>query len=105
VASASGGALYFDTGVIELATPIIEIARGCAVRAGRCLWEQIGFVREELDAWEQEKGRRARLEGFSAHYNITVPEERGIDKAGLHQLALLLTYILHAPAMLLAATG
>jgi hypothetical protein len=99
----SGGALYFDTGVIELATPIIEIGRGCSVRAGRCLWEQIGFVRDELDAWEIKKGAHTRLEGFSAHYNISIPEERGLDTAGLHQLALLLTYILHPPVMLLAA--
>src|SRR5688572_15765792 len=27
----SGGALYFDTGVIEVATPIIEIEDGCCV--------------------------------------------------------------------------
>src|SRR5262245_45733053 len=31
----TGGAIYFDTGVIEVATPVIEIARGCAARAGR----------------------------------------------------------------------
>ncbi|HEX8310261.1 MAG TPA: hypothetical protein VF614_03015 [Chthoniobacteraceae bacterium] len=99
----SGGALYFDTGVIELATPIIEIGRGCSVRAGRCLWEQIGYVRDELDAWEIAKGAHTRLEGFSAHYNISIPEERGLHMAGLHQLALLLTYILHPPVMLLAA--
>ena len=34
----TGGAVYFDTGVIEVATPVIEIERGCATRAGRsCL--------------------------------------------------------------------
>ena len=49
----SGGAIYFDTGVIEVATPIIEIERGCCVRAGRSLWEQIEFLRGELDAWEK----------------------------------------------------
>src|SRR5215213_4743578 len=32
-----GGAVYFDTGVIEVATPIIEIEPSCAVRAGRTL--------------------------------------------------------------------
>jgi hypothetical protein len=31
----TGGAVYFDTGVIEVATPVIEIERGCAARAGR----------------------------------------------------------------------
>src|SRR5438270_12012116 len=49
----TGGAVYFDTGVIEVATPVIEIERGCAARAGRSLWEAILFVRQELDAWEQ----------------------------------------------------
>ena len=41
----TGGAVYFDTGVIEVATPVIEIERGCAARAGRSLWEAILFVR------------------------------------------------------------
>lgn len=99
----SGGVLYFDTGVIEIATPIIEIGRGCCARAGRCLWDQIDYVRGELDAWEKSKGAYTRLEGFSAHYNISVPGDRGLDKRALYQLALLLTYILHPPAMLLAA--
>src|SRR2546421_184509 len=45
----SGGAIYFDTGVIEVATPIIEIERGCCARAVRSLWEQIIFLRKELD--------------------------------------------------------
>src|SRR3954468_11679645 len=55
----SGGALYFDTGVIEVATPIIELEEGCSLRAVRSLWEQIGFVRSELDAWEEKEGARA----------------------------------------------
>jgi hypothetical protein len=46
----TGGAVYFDTGVIEVATPVIEIDRGCAARAGRSLWEGIRFLRAELDA-------------------------------------------------------
>ena len=33
----TGSAVYFDTGVIELATPMIEFERGCAARAGRSL--------------------------------------------------------------------
>src|SRR6186713_2135527 len=49
----SGGALYFDTGVVEVATPIIELEAGCCVRAVRSLWEQIEFVRKALDTWEQ----------------------------------------------------
>ena len=99
----SGGALYFDTGVIEVATPIIELEEGCSLRAVRSLWEQIGFVRSELDAWEEKEGARARLEGFSTHYNISAPARADLDAAGLRRLALLLTYILPAPVMLLAA--
>ena len=45
----TGSAVYFDTGVIELATPMIEIERGCAARAGRSLWESILFLRREYD--------------------------------------------------------
>ncbi len=97
-----GGAVYFDTGVIEVATPIIEIEPDCAVRAGRTLWEQIEFVRGELDAWETAHGQRVRLEGFSTHYNVSVPVERKLDAAGLRKLARLLTYLLHPPVMLLA---
>ena len=37
----TGAAVYFDTGVIEIATPLIELERGCIARAGRSLWESI----------------------------------------------------------------
>ena len=67
----TGGAIYFDTGVIEVATPVIEIQRGCAARAGRSLWEGILFLRQELDAWERSNGKHVQLAGFSAHYNIS----------------------------------
>jgi hypothetical protein len=99
----SGGAVYFDTGVIEVATPIIELEEGCCLRAGRSLWEQIRFLRRELDAWEQRSGCRARLQGFSQHFNVSVPLRSALTEAGLRQAALLLTYILPAPMMLLAA--
>src|SRR3954464_8236460 len=36
----SGGALYFDTGVVEVATPVVEVGPECVVRAVRSLWEQ-----------------------------------------------------------------
>ncbi len=91
----SGGALYFDTGVIEVATPIIEIEPGCCIRATRSLWEQIAYLRRELDGWEKRDGRKVRLEGFSAHYNISVPPRQG--------LAHLLSFILPVPVLLLAA--
>ena len=99
----SGGALYFDTGVIEVATPVVEIGEECAIRVVRSLWEQIAFVRSELDAWEKTKGVSLRLEGFSTHYNVSVPGRAQNDAAATRQLALLLLYLLHAPVMLLAA--
>jgi hypothetical protein len=99
----SGGALYFDTGVIEVATPIVEIGPGCAVRAVRSLWEQIAFVRQELDAWEKANGVEVRLAGFSTHYNVSVPNGMELSPSVMHRMALLLTYVLHSPVMLLAA--
>lgn len=100
-----GGALYFDTGVIEIATPMIEIARGCGARGTRSLWESLAFLRSELDAWEEETGREVRLVGFSAHYNVSFDVPRSEAKHGrsVEQLAYLLTHILAAPVMLLAA--
>src|SRR5690606_28028390 len=71
----TGSAIYFDTGVIELATPVIEISRGCAARAGRSLWEAILYLRNELDAWEWRARHVARLQGFSAHYNVSFEPE------------------------------
>src|SRR5439155_8821477 len=52
----AGGAIYFDTGVIEVATPIIELERGCCQRATRLLWEQIRYLRAELDHWAKRHG-------------------------------------------------
>src|ERR1041384_8532815 len=72
----TGGAVYFDTGVIELATPVIEIGPGCAARAGRSLWESIRFVRRELDAWEGREGHTVHLAGFSTHYNVSLEPRR-----------------------------
>lgn len=101
----TGGALYFDTGVMEIATPMIEIARGCGARGTRSLWESLGFLREELDAWEETTGREVRLVGFSTHYNVSfdLPEKERGQGRSVEQLAYLLTYILAAPVMLLAA--
>ena len=101
----TGGAVYFDTGVIEIATPVIEIDRACAARAGRSLWESIRFLRGELDAWEIRESRTVHLAGFSTHYNVSfdLPEhERGASRT-VEKLALLLTHILAMPVMLLAA--
>jgi hypothetical protein len=100
----TGGAVYFDTGVIEVATPVIEIERGCAARAGRSLWEALQFIRGELDAWDARSGRKTRLVGFSTHYNVSfeLPPGEPANGRSIAQLALLLTYILPAPVMLLA---
>jgi len=100
----SGGAVYFDTGVIEVATPVVEIARGCGARATRSLWDAIHFIRGELDAWDASQGRKTRLVGFSAHYNVSyeLPPGEPANGRSIEKLALLLTYILPAPVMLLA---
>jgi hypothetical protein len=100
----TGGAVYFDTGVIEVATPVIEIERGAPARAGRSLWEAILTMREGLDAWEREHRSDVRLVGFSTHYNISfeLPREQQGRSRTVRKLALLLSYILPFPVMLLA---
>lgn len=101
----TGGALYFDTGVIEIATGMVEIEQGCAARAGRALWENIRFLRSELDAWETSHHQDVELQGFSTHYNVSFSP--GGRKPSAHctvrKLALLLAHILPVPVMLLAA--
>ena len=98
----TGGAVYFDTGVIEIATPVVEIRRGCAARAGRSLWESIAFLRTELDAWEERENHSVQLSGFSTHYNVSfdTPTHGGRT---VDMLAMLLTHIIPMPVMLLAA--
>jgi hypothetical protein len=101
----TGGAVYFDTGVIEIATPMIEIERGCGARGTRALWESVGFLRGELDDWERRHGRAVRLMGFSTHYNVSFvpPADARADGRTVERLAYLLTHVLAAPVMLLAA--
>jgi hypothetical protein len=101
----TGGAVYFDTGVIEVATPVIEIEKGCAARAGRSLWEGIRAVRDGLDQWERRRKHDVRLAGFSTHYNISfeVPHAERGETRTVEKLALLLAHILPVPVMLLAA--
>jgi hypothetical protein len=101
----TGGAVYFDTGVIELATPMIEIERGCGARGTRALWESLAFLRGELDDWERRNERSVRLVGFSAHYNVSFDLPKGEPTNGrtVERLAYLLTHVLAAPVMLLAA--
>ena len=98
----SGGALYFDTGVVEVATALIELEadHGCQ-RAVRSLWEQIAFVRTQVDAWERLRGQEMKLRGFSAHYNFSL--FGATNSRRLHRLAHGLCYLLPVPVMLLAA--
>jgi hypothetical protein len=99
-----GPVVYFDTGVVELATPVVEIERGCAARAGRSLWEGICFVRGELDEWERRTGRSIRLVGFSTHYNVSFdPEGAGRRGRSVERLAHVLVHVLPVPLMLLVA--
>jgi len=99
----SGGVIYFDTGVIEVATPIVELEPGCCYRATRLLWEQIHFVGEELRRWARRNKCRARLQGFSTHYNFSFQDEHASPARDAQCLGFLLAHILPAPVMLLAA--
>lgn len=97
----TGGAVYFDTGVIEVVTPVIELTRGAPSQAVRSLWEGIFTVRERLDEWSAASGRDARLVGFSAHYNISCPELD--DGARIARMAYVMVHLLAFPVMLFAA--
>ena len=101
----TGGVVYFDTGALEVTTPMIEIERDCPERAVRSLWEGINEIREGLDEWEDETGNTIRLEGFSIHLNISFdPQITESDNSKtIEKLAFLLTYILPVPAMVLSA--
>ena len=101
----SGGAVYFDRGVIEVVTPLIEIAPGCAARAVRSIWEQIQYVRGQLDGWEQNHDSRIRLRAYSTHYNVSfeIPKYQQNRYRNIKRLALLLAYILPVPLMILGA--
>jgi hypothetical protein len=101
----TGGAVYFDGGVLEVVTPVIEVAPQCTARVVRSLWEQIGFVRDELDGWERRTNRRVRLQAFSCHVNISFELPRGQRSAErtIQKLALLLSLVLPAPIIVVGA--
>ena len=99
----AGGAIYFDTGVIEVATPIVELGRGCCQRATRLLWEQIRYLRAELDHWGKRHRCQCRLQGFSSHYNFSFLDARKSKDRNAAKLAYLLAHILPVPVLLLAA--
>jgi hypothetical protein len=100
--SPAGGAIYFDTGVIEVATPIVELEPGCCYRATRLLWEQIRYLRVELDHWAKRNGCQCRLQGFSTHYNFSFPNAQRSKSRNATTLAYLLAHILAVPVILLA---
>jgi hypothetical protein len=95
----TGGAVYFDRGVIEVVTPVIELAPGSTARMVRNLWEQIQFVRDQLTKWERRTGHHVRLKAYSAHYNISfeLKAHEQSEHRNIQKLALLLTYILPIP--------
>lgn len=101
----TGGAVYFDGGVLEVVTPVIEIAPQCTARAVRSLWEQIGFIREQLDRWEKRAGKQARLQAFSCHFNISYELSRGERNRNrtIQKLALLLAHLLPVPVIVAGA--
>jgi hypothetical protein len=98
----AGGAIYFDTGVIEVATPIVELEPGCCYRATRLLWEQIRYLRRELDHWAKRHRCNCTLQGFSTHYNFSFPIARKSEVRNATRLAYLLAHILPVPVILLA---
>ncbi len=101
----TGGAVYFDRGVIEVVTPVIELAPHSTARMVRNLWEQIGFVRDQLTKWEKKAGHTVRLKAYSSHYNISyeIPRSRQTKTRNEKTLALLLAYILPVPVMVAGA--
>jgi hypothetical protein len=101
--SPAGGAIYFDTGVIEVATPIVEAEPGCCYRATRLLWEQIRYLRIELDHWAKRNKCECRLQGFSAHYNFSFPSARRSKSRNATKLGYLLAHVLPTPVLLLAS--
>ena len=101
----TGGAVYFDGGVLEVVTPVIEIASQCTARVVRSLWEQIGFIRDQLDRWQQRNAKDVRLQAFSCHFNISYElarDERGRNRT-IQKLAMLLAYLLPVPVIVVGA--
>jgi hypothetical protein len=99
----NGSAIYFDTGVIEIASPVMKLERGCFARLARSIEVSIACVRGQLDEWEKGSGRRVRLQGFSTHYNVSVNDDApsGQLSARIRDLSWLLAHVLPAPVMLL----
>ena len=101
----TGGAVYFDRGVIEVVTPVIELAPHSTARMVRNLWEQIGYVRDQLTRWGKENNHTIRLKAYSTHYNISyeIPRREQTKHRNEKALALLLAYLLPVPVMVAGA--
>ncbi len=101
----TGGAVYFDGGVLEVVTPVIEIAPQCTARVVRSLWEQIGFIRDQLDAWQRRNAKDVRLEAFSCHFNISyeIASEHRNRNRTIQKLAMLLAHLLPLPVLVAGA--
>jgi len=101
----TGGAVYFDRGVIEVVTPVIELAEASTARMVRNLWEQIDFVRQQLTQWGKKTEHDVRLSAYSSHYNISyeIPKPEQNRNRNIKKLALLLAYILPPPVMVAGA--
>src|SRR5215813_14669352 len=86
----TGGAVYFDRGVIEVVTPVIELAPASTARMVRNLWEQIGFVRGQLTRWGKEHDHVVRLKAYSSHYNVSyeIPKRQQSKRRNIQKLAL-----------------
>jgi len=101
----TGGAVYFDRGVIEVVTPVIELAPASTARMVRNLWDQIHFVRDQLTQWGERTGHTVRLKAYSTHYNVSyeIPRSQQNAHRNIKKLALLLAYILPVPVMVAGA--
>jgi hypothetical protein len=101
----TGGAVYFDRGVIEVVTPVIELAPHSTARMVRSLWEQMEFVRDQLTNWGKRTGHTVRLKAYSTHYNVSfeIPKSQQNRHRNINKLALLLAYILPVPVMVVAS--
>ena len=81
----AGGAIYFDTGVIEVATPIVELEPGCCYRATRLLWEQIRYVRRELDHWARRHKSSVHAAGLQHALQFFVSNRAEINASKCHE--------------------
>jgi hypothetical protein len=66
------------------------------------LWEQIRYLRRELDHWARRHKCHCTLQGFSTHYNFSFRTTRKSKLRNSTKLAYLLAHALPVPVILLA---